>query len=256
MTVFNKEYAAHYDGLYQTKDYVKECDLIEEIIQLHSNIESQLILDIGCGTGGHAIELIKRKYEVTGVDLSPHMLKVAEIKTKALELQANNRWICGDIRNFDTGIKYDVCIMMFSVIGYLLTNEDILIAFRNIRKHMKPGGVLIFDFWSGPAVITSPSTDRIKEIKRKDTTIIRMGKTSLNIEKQIADVTFKVWECNDITPLKISEELHTIRYFFPKEIELFLSTSGFKLKKISSFPEINNQIDVNCWNGSAISIAV
>jgi len=256
VTVFNKEYAAQYDGLYVEKDYRNECDIIEKIIQLQANIGSNSILDIGCGTGGHAIEFIKRNYEVTGVDLSPYMLEIAKIKSESIGLQHKIRWVCGDIRDFNTGIKYDVCIMMFSVIGYLVSNEDILAGLRNVRKHLKLGGLIIFDFWSGPAVITSPATDRVKEIKRKDSTIIRMGKTSLNIEKQVADVTFKLWEWKNKSLLSTSEEMHSIRYFFTKEIELFLLSTGFKLKKISSFPDVKSPIDVYCWNGLAIGIAV
>ena len=49
---------------------------------------------------------------------------------------------------------YDVVVALFHVISYLPDNSDLEAAFARIREHMKPGGILIFDYWYGPAVLT------------------------------------------------------------------------------------------------------
>ena len=70
MIVFGKEYANTYDALYENKDYEKECDFIEAIFSKGS-LNAKTVLDLGCGTGGHALVLAKRGYEVLGLTALP-----------------------------------------------------------------------------------------------------------------------------------------------------------------------------------------
>ena len=74
---FKKDYSLLYDLIYSKKDYKAETNLISELIKkfLSSKVN---ILDIGCGTGQHTLELLKKGYKVTGVDLSNEMLKIAK----------------------------------------------------------------------------------------------------------------------------------------------------------------------------------
>ena len=67
-----------YDALYADKPYTKECDFIEEAFKRYAVDRPKKILDIGCGTGGHALELARRGYNVTGIDASRIMIKAAD----------------------------------------------------------------------------------------------------------------------------------------------------------------------------------
>ncbi len=151
-SVFNEIYAEQYDILYSSKNYQNECDVIESAFKLYCNANPVTILDVGCGTGGHVMEMARRGYDVTGIDLSQSMLDIASSKIKNETPFVSPKFICGDMRNFSTNCQYDAAIMMFAVIGYLTTNEDVLAGLRNIRKHMKIGALLICDFWNGPSV--------------------------------------------------------------------------------------------------------
>ena len=73
---FDEKYARYYDLFNQGKDYNKECDFLEEIFKKFGD-KIQTILDLGCGTGLHALELSKRRYTLTGLDLSEEMIKIA-----------------------------------------------------------------------------------------------------------------------------------------------------------------------------------
>ena len=80
--VFEDELAEIYDLIYQDKDYEKEIDFIEQIFHNYSSHPIKTILDGGCGTGGHALPLAKRGYQVSAIDLSEAMLKRARKKAK------------------------------------------------------------------------------------------------------------------------------------------------------------------------------
>ena len=108
------------------------------------------ILDIGCGTGNHSIPLARRGYQVTGVDLSENMLAHAREKARSSNAPPSLAFVQGDARIVDLNQKFDAVLMMFAVLGYQLTNEDVLAALNNVRKHLIPGGLFIFDVWYGP----------------------------------------------------------------------------------------------------------
>jgi ubiquinone/menaquinone biosynthesis C-methylase UbiE len=77
-----ENYARKYDNEDFTQGTIGEVDFIEQEINSDKSIQ---ILDIGCGTGRHSIELAKRGYKVTGVDLSDNQLESARKKAKAKE---------------------------------------------------------------------------------------------------------------------------------------------------------------------------
>ena len=76
--IFGSTYADAYDLLYEEKDYLAECDLLESLFQTYGEGPIHRIIDFGCGTGNHAIPLASRGYQVTGVDRSVNMLSQAE----------------------------------------------------------------------------------------------------------------------------------------------------------------------------------
>lgn len=87
-----KDYASAYDTLYQEKDYARECDFLEQIFRRYDSALVQNILDLGCGTGGHAIPLVERSYHVTAIDRSPEMIAFARRKGESANAGERCAW--------------------------------------------------------------------------------------------------------------------------------------------------------------------
>ena len=256
MSVFNSLYAGQYDQLYAEKSYTTECDIVVEAARRHLARAPQTILDIGCGTGAHAIELARRGYKVTGVDLSQAMLDHAQSKAAALDSSSRPDFLQGDARNFSTGRTHDLAIMMFAVVGYLTSNDDVLAGLRNIRRHLAPGALLVCDFWYGPSVLSVRPTDRVRVIDTQDGRVIRAASTALDISRHTADVTFKLWTLKEDRLANETTETHRMRYFFPQEFALFLQMAGFESTCMTAFPSLDEALSDQTWNALVVARAV
>jgi SAM-dependent methyltransferase len=244
--IFGKTYAGQYDRFYANKDYSKECDLIEQAFKNFGTGKIRSLLDFGCGAGNHALCLAKRGYQITGVDLSPSMLAAAGEKSKKARLDIN--WIEGDCRNVKVGRTFDAVLFMFSVLGYLPENKDVMGALGNARKHIKKNGLLLFDVWYGPAVLSIKPSDRTRIIPVPDGKIIRAVTANLDTRHHLARLHFHLWHLTGKKVNDETEESHTVRYFFPKELELMLNQSNFDLISLSSFPTLDQPADETTWN--------
>jgi SAM-dependent methyltransferase len=256
MSAFNSLYADQYDQLYAEKSYTSECDLVEEAFRTHSANAPNTLLDVGCGTGGHSIELASRGYTVTGVDLSQAMLNRAVGKAAALDNDRSPTFFQGDARNFNTGQSYDAAIMMFAVVGYLTTNDDVLAGLRNIRRQLKPGAPFLCDFWYGPSVLSVRPTDRVRVLNTPGGRVIRAASTTLDIACHTADVSFKLWSLDGDRLIGEANETHKMRYFFPQEFALFLTSAGFQLKSLTAFPSLSAELSDQSWNALCVAQAI
>jgi len=135
-----ENYAKSYDKEVFTQGTKQEVDFIENEINFN---KKTTILDVGCGTGRHSIELAKRGYNVTGIDLSEDQLKAAKEKAKAAKVQVD--FIRMDARNIALGEKFDLAIMLCEG-GFSLmeTDEENFAILKNVVETIKPGGKFIF----------------------------------------------------------------------------------------------------------------
>jgi 2-polyprenyl-3-methyl-5-hydroxy-6-metoxy-1,4-benzoquinol methylase len=140
-----ENYGLKYDTEVFTQGTVGECDFIEKEIGFN---KSARILDVGCGTGRHSIELAKRGYAVTGVDLSDSLLNRA--KEKALERNVNVEFKKADARYLTFTNEYDLVLMLcegaFPLMETDEMNYDIL---KNAYNALRENGKFIFSTLNG-----------------------------------------------------------------------------------------------------------
>jgi len=251
--VFGRIYSQIYDALYQDKDYLAECDLLEQVFRQYGGQGVKTVLDLGCGTGNYLIPLAQRGYRMTGVDRSEDMLAAAQEKANRHGLAVNLHH--GDVRTVDLGRTFDTVVMMFAVLGYQTKNADVAAALLAARRHLKPSGLLVFDIWYGPAVLAERPTDRVKVIPTADGSILRAASGELDIRHHTCHVRYRLWHLQDDRVVAETTEEHVMRYFFPMELEYFLAQAGFDLARLGAFPDIERNADETTWNVMAIAVA-
>ena len=249
--VFGNKYSAIYDMLYEKKDYEAECDFLEGIFKKHGlNVKS--ILDLGCGTGGHLIPLIKRGYEVTGIDRSAHMLRSLRKKTEKLGLGCE--LVDSDICSLDLGVEFDVVISMFAVMSYQTTNEKLSAACMSAHKHLRSSGAFIFDGWNGLAVLNKPPKNVTKRMKTEGGGIIRDTEPVLDLMSHVCETKFN-FRMTDGEIVELDDkETHFMRFFFPQEISYFLEVAGFSRINFCPFMDVGGKLDESIWNMTVIAL--
>lgn len=158
------KFAKYYDKIYDFKDYKMEAEVVSTLIKKHKSSDGNSLLDLGCGTAKHLQYLTE--YECTGVDLSEELLEIAK------ENVPHARFICADMRSFDTGEKYDVIISLFSSIGYMTSIEDLRKMILKSFMHLKTGGVFIFEPWISPDLFSARIT--LNTVEEEGNKIVRL----------------------------------------------------------------------------------
>lgn len=211
----------NYGHKYDNEPFVQgtsgECDFIEEEINRDRSLK---IIDIGCGTGRHAIELTQRGYKVTGIDLSESQL--ARAREKAKEAGVTIDFKKYDARALPFDGEFDLAIMLceggFSLMETDEMNFEIL---KNATKALKRKGKFIFTALSGLFPLFH-STNAFYELAQKEG------------QSQCKDCSFDLMTFRDHNTAVFEDdggnkkELQcNERYYVPSEITWLLKTLGF-----------------------------
>jgi cyclopropane fatty-acyl-phospholipid synthase-like methyltransferase len=178
MDVF-QDYAKYYDLLYAEKDYEGEANFVASLLESYGD-SPKTLLELGAGTGKHALLLAKQGYEILAVDQSATMLEMAGHLLQNAPQKEKIRLEKGDVRYFETNTRFDAVISLFHVVSYQITDADLKSMFLTVKKHLKAGGIFIFDCWYGPAVLTEKPSVRYKVFKNDELRIERVAVPTLD----------------------------------------------------------------------------
>ncbi len=221
------DYAEKYENEIFTQGTLGEVDFLVSEINKDKNVK---ILDIGCGTGRHAVELAKQGYNVTGIDLSESMLNRAIEKAQNLNLDIDFQ--IADARKLPFENQFDLVIMICEGAFPLMeTDEMNFEILKNAAKALKNNGKLIFTTLNGLYPLYHSVKDfmdsNVVDGASKDNSFDLMTFRDIStFEFEDDNGNLKVLECNE-------------RYYVPSEITWLLKSLNFS--KIDIFGcEIGN----------------
>ena len=213
-----ENYAHKYDKECFVQGTIGECDFIEQEINHDKSLK---IIDIGCGTGRHSIELAKSGYQVMGIDLSESQLKRAREKAKeeGLEIDFQKH----DARNLPFEGEFDLAIMLCEG-GFPLmeTDEMNFEILKNATKTLKDNGKLIFTTLNGLFPLFH-SVKEFYESVAKEGNAKYEGCSFDLMTFRDHNTTVIENDAGNKKELKCNE-----RYYVPSEIKWLLKTLGYK----------------------------
>ena len=212
-----ENYGQKYDRESFTQGTLGECDFIEQEIGFNKSIR---ILDIGCGTGRHSIELSKRGYNITGIDLSDSQLTRAREKAEKQGLKID--FLKCDARDLSFNSEFDLVIMLcegaFPLMETDEMNYEIL---KNATKSLKEHGRLIFTTLNGLFPLYHSVEEFCASASEKGNATYRSNTFDL--------MTFRDYNITEVEDddsnkreLRCNE-----RYYVPSEISWLLKTLGY-----------------------------
>jgi SAM-dependent methyltransferase len=137
----NKEYDpfARIYNLHWGADYRAEALPIVERLLLSRVPPGAAVLDVCCGTGQFT-ELVRRRgFEVAGVDASREMIRFARQNAPGV------KFTVADVRDFELGRKFDAAYSVYESLNHVPDLPGLVLAFKNVRKHLKRGAPFLFD---------------------------------------------------------------------------------------------------------------
>jgi SAM-dependent methyltransferase len=239
------DYADYYDLLYRDKDYAGEARYLQSLLARHGKTRGGF-LDLGCGTGRHAIELVRLGYDGYGIDASDRMIGHARARTPP-ELKSRLAFEIGDVRSARLGRRFDAVLALFHVASYQTTNEDLAAMLATVREHLAPDGVFVCDFWHGPGVLRDPPQTRIKTVEGARGRVTRIAEPSIQAGEHCVDVRYTLLveqgASDGVTRLT---ETHRVRYLFLHELRGLLAGAGLRLGE--AYEWMGGALGAASWN--------
>jgi SAM-dependent methyltransferase len=212
-----------YFELYSESDTRLATQEVDSIVRLLGLEPGQALLDVCCGYGRHAIELAKRGYHVTGIDLSPLQIQAAIKSAHAADVRVN--FIVGDARKMGFQDEFDVTLNLFTSFGFFQDEADDVQMMECIARATLPGGLFLMDLWN-----------REKQLRDFSPVQIEEWETGVRIEKKWQ---FDAWRgkiewTNTVTfpDGRVESWDHSIRAYTLVELRHMLKKVGLELERV------------------------
>jgi len=221
------ELAVYYDLLNETFiPYRAQCEFVEGLLARHDRL-GQRILDLGCGTGTHALYFARSGSRVVGIDLSIEMLELARSKAAEAGLSDDQvTFLRRDMRQLDWDQEFDLALGLNYAVTLCLEHGDIVRFLQSVYDALSPGGLLILDFLShydesGPVSIES--------VEAGDVRIECIREFEYDRARQVLDERMTYYVDGD-GAIRRYEGYQAWRIFYPQELIGYLErVAGFRV---------------------------
>lgn len=219
-----------YDRLNDTVDYVKWADFIEHCFEKFAPEKLEAILELGCGTGSMTVELARRGYDMTALDLSEDMLAVADNRARELDI-SNILFLCENMCAFELYGTVDAVICCLDGINHLDIKEDLYACFALVNNYLNPNGLFIFD-------VNTPYRFKTTYAERdyilEDDGVMCCWRNRLNKKGDVVDFCLTVFEENEDGTWTRTDGIERERAYGLRALKNALEANGLELVNVSA----------------------
>ncbi len=222
----------HYMGHVTYKDWT------DFIIRQYTNLyehEPCKILDIGCGTGTISDLLQEKGFDVYAFDQSSEMLDIASLKNHHVH------FIQGDMSKVDFNSKFDLQVLLFDSINYLLEQDQIIQMLKMIKKNMSEKSLFIFDI-STIYNSTEHFDGFINLEERSDYFFVH--RADYHSSKRRQENYLNIFS-ERFLGYQREDEIHHQKVWKVSELINFVKESGLKVNGIYEINNPNNLLQIN-----------
>jgi SAM-dependent methyltransferase len=229
---YNAEFAAYYDLITSHKDYGAEVGTLVELIEEAAPSAARRVLDVGCGTGGHAALLAERGYDVTAIDTSPEMVRRTQAKAPAVTAT------CGEVANLDAG-EFDFAYSLYNVVNCLESLDALLGFVGEVASRLVEGGAFLVEAWNPIAVIAAPPEKVVRTYESDASRVTRTASPRPDFLRQRLDLEYEILVEDGKSRANTFTVTHNLTLFTPLEIEFALRRAGFgDVRLLTALPEL------------------
>ncbi len=195
------------------------------------------LLEVGCGTGRLILPLAQAGFSITGIDLSSAMLAIAQRKVEQAGVADRVSLRRADARHLDLAESFGLAIIASNSFGLFTERADQLQVLDSVRRHLRPGGILVIDMFNPDlALLSAESGQLYHDFTRVDPdtgrTVIKLDSRRVDLARQIIDVTFIYDEMGRDGTVRRTLFPFPTRFFFLGEMELLLDKGGFEVEAV------------------------
>lgn len=231
---YNQVYARYYDILCAHKNYAAEAKSLNTLIESHSVGQTTPIIDIGCGTGCHAISLsYLRTNPITGFDISEAMISEAQSKDSSID------FVNGDIEKISAQ-KFSFAFSLFNVVNCLSTTDELFKFLTQINRILKNKSYFFFECWHQEAILKNPPIAIERKFQDDGKIFTRLAEPDISeITRSKLRLNYQIEIINNTGNRETFSTTHRLRLFSRDEISECLKAAGFRLiSSHSALPHI------------------
>ena len=221
-----ENFASVYDALMDDVPYEEWCDHLCRILSGHG-IEDGLILDLGCGTGAMTRALLRRGYDMIGIDSSVEMLELAKEKSLG---NPSILYLMQDMRSFELYGTVRAIVSVCDCMNYLLEEDELLTVFKLADNYLDPGGVFLFDM-NTPYKYRELLGDQTFAENRDEVSYI--WENTWYEEEKINEYDLTLFLREDEDNYRRFKEVHMQKGYEPERVKQLLEKAGLKVESVT-----------------------
>ncbi|WP_426668237.1 SAM-dependent methyltransferase [Mucilaginibacter sp. McL0603] len=221
---FNSPY---YHLLYNKRDNAEAEYFVNNLCE-HLKPQSQAkLFDIACGRGRFSVYLNKHGYDVTGIDLSVENIRYArQFENDTLHFFAH------DMRQLSYCNYFDMAFNLFTSFGYFKTDEEHIRTLINFNRALKPGGLLVIDYFNTGKVLDCLVPEEIKTIKGVDFHIQKAVSNNKIVKAIVFEDKNKSYTFKEMVSAFTLNDFK--RFFAQSGFEIIANFGNYSLEKFDS----------------------